>query len=692
MIDKPLVSVVIPTHNRKEKLIRLIRSIQESTYKNLEIIVIDDASTDGTYNIIKNIFPKIEIMRNQKELLVSASRNIGIRNSKGDFIFLIDDDNIVDRHAITELVNTLISDNNIGVVGPIMYYHSQPNMIWCAGIKRNMFTSKTNAKYRDQADRGQFDKITESDDFPNSFMINSKVLKRSGIFDEKNFPIHYEESDFCQRIKNEGYKIILNPFARVWHDITVAYDKKESLKYFHIDNKLRAYYTGRNRVIFHKKYSKWWQYLIFIIFFNWIFTAYYLSIILNSKKKFEEKSKLANAYLEGVFSGLMSDLVKYSRPTYDIVIISRYNPFEKGGLEGVARKQIISFVDNGLKVATCFRRRYRVEKNSMIDTITISDSISKFSGTIADIIYSVPFYMKISKINTRIILDNFEFPIIYKIFKTFRNRAILIKVHHGTPNYLYSYSGFKGIFARIYSVFYRISYNASSKMVDLNVAVSDKVKQELIKDCHIPTEKIIVINNGVNIEKFKPMDKIVARKMLDLPYDKKIILFIGNDLERKGFSTVINIVKFLRNTEMIDTCLVIVTSTKSMDKIKNIDKEWLKIFTNVPENKMPLIYNSSDILLLPSKYEGLSLTILEALASGCPAVVSPGSIDYRYNGEGCIIAHDFNEYIVYCKKILDHYEYRKEMSFKGRKLAISEYDENKQYDSYYKLILKMLKN
>jgi len=90
MKDYPLVSIVIPTHDRKEKLIRLINSILESDYPKdkLEIIIVDDASTDGTYEEITKIFPQVKVVRNGRKRLVAASRNIGFQKSKGEFVFL----------------------------------------------------------------------------------------------------------------------------------------------------------------------------------------------------------------------------------------------------------------------------------------------------------------------------------------------------------------------------------------------------------------------------------------------------------------------------------------------------------------------------------------------------------------------------------------------------------------------------
>lgn len=305
-MNKPLVSVVIPTHNRKSKLIRLIKSILKSNYPTgkLEIIVVDDASTDGTYEEIKRKFPNVKAIRNEKELYLAGSRNVGIRNAKGKYIFLIDDDNIVDRNCILELVKTMEKDPKIGIIAPIMYYFFQPKLVWCAGIKRNMITSLTTFVGRNEIDNGQFNELIESSDFPNAFMIRKEIIKRVGPFDDFNFPIHYDEADFGERVRRAGYKVVCNPKAKVWHDIPLPENVKDKARFFHVHNEFRAYYSGRNRIIFHKKYSKWWQFLFFILIFNCMISLYYSIIILRCPKSFNEKLKIIKAYWKGSLTAL----------------------------------------------------------------------------------------------------------------------------------------------------------------------------------------------------------------------------------------------------------------------------------------------------------------------------------------------------------------------------------------------------
>lgn len=313
MKEYPLVSVVIPTHNRKEKLVRLIDSILQSSYPSdrLEIIVVDDASTDGTCEILrkryKNLIKKgkMIIIRNANERLVAESRNIGVRRSTGDFIIFIDDDNIVDKNMIKYLVECMRNNPNVGICAPLMLYYNS-DIIWCAGVKRNMITSKTtyilNGK---DFTKIKLPKFIESADFPNCFMVRAEIIKKHNIqFDSKSFPIHYEESDFCYKIRKLGYQAICYTKAIVWHDV-----KRDKVTGF--ESEWRTFYTARNRILFHRKYSKWWQFLIFILIFNWIFALYYLThIVFIRKGNLNSKIKIILSYLRGILVGISQSIYK----------------------------------------------------------------------------------------------------------------------------------------------------------------------------------------------------------------------------------------------------------------------------------------------------------------------------------------------------------------------------------------------
>jgi hypothetical protein len=251
MGQNPLVSIIIPTHNRKDLLTRLIESIKQSSYpkESVEIIVVDDASTDGTCCLVTKRFPDVRVIRNTQRKLTSGARNIGIKCSKGSYLFFIDHDNVIDRDAVNDLVNFMERNIDVGLAGPAMYYYSSPNEIWCAGGNLSPLYLTTWMYHHETAENpdiiGSY--AITCDYIPNAFVVPRKVIKEIGVFDERNFPIYWEDIDFALRIKRRGYRVVIVTPAKVWHDVSTAID-------FHID-KERAFFRGRNRARFYLKYA-----------------------------------------------------------------------------------------------------------------------------------------------------------------------------------------------------------------------------------------------------------------------------------------------------------------------------------------------------------------------------------------------------------------------------------------------------
>ncbi|MEM2614500.1 MAG: glycosyltransferase family 2 protein [Nitrososphaerota archaeon] len=292
-MDKPLVSVIIPTHNRKEKLIRLINSILESNYPKdrLEIIVVDDASTDGTYNAVKMKFQQVKIIRNERELLPTASRNIGIKNSHGGYLFFIDDDNVVKNDTITHLIDAMESNRKLGLCGPVTVYYSDPFRIWCAGafLKKPLYYMvhyKVNSALSELKE-----KLIYCDYIPNAYATRKEIIDKIGYFDEKNFPIAWEEIDFAQRVKKAGYDVAVVTLSIVMHDVP----KKPYVGSLHIKPK-RSYYRGRSRVMFYKKYVSWRLLGLFIDMIGFSYLALKYS---------NQGTKNINYYVKGVLNGLL---------------------------------------------------------------------------------------------------------------------------------------------------------------------------------------------------------------------------------------------------------------------------------------------------------------------------------------------------------------------------------------------------
>ena len=103
--DQPLVSIIIVNYNAGELLLNCIKSILDSDYKNLEIIIVDNISTDNSHKKCKEKFQQIKLIENSKNLGYCDGNNVGIKNAKGEYIVIMNPDTIVKSNWLNELFN-----------------------------------------------------------------------------------------------------------------------------------------------------------------------------------------------------------------------------------------------------------------------------------------------------------------------------------------------------------------------------------------------------------------------------------------------------------------------------------------------------------------------------------------------------------------------------------------------------------
>lgn len=274
-----------------------IDSILKSSYQDYEIIVVDNNSTDNTVKTIKKKYGKLVTLIESKEnLRAGGGRNLGSSYAKGKYLLFIDDDNIIDRKMIENLLNGIRSRKNVGMVGPLMYYFSNKKIIWWAGADINLLTSKTTYVGIGEEDHGQYDKASIVGHIPNVFMLEKRLWKKVGGIDEK-YIIHYEESDLAEKLKKNGLKIYRIPKAKTYHRIALEKDNK--IRNYAGVSFEKTYYAARNRVIFMKKHSSKINFLMFVIVFNNLFLFHYLLIFLTNKRY-----SLTKVYFSGYLDGL----------------------------------------------------------------------------------------------------------------------------------------------------------------------------------------------------------------------------------------------------------------------------------------------------------------------------------------------------------------------------------------------------
>jgi hypothetical protein len=214
-----LVSVIIQNYNGKEYLKKWLKSVLNLGYSNFEVIVIDDASTDGSLELIDSLYgsnSRLRVIRNLKRLGIAEGRNVGIRAARGEYLLFLDNDVEVDRKCINELVKVLESDSTIGAAQSKVLFMKDRKMINSAGGFIDSYGGP-HLRGNQEIDRGQFDKITEIFFASGCAMIASRnALKEAGLFDPRFF-FWYDDVDICWKIRLRGYKIVFVPESKVYH-------------------------------------------------------------------------------------------------------------------------------------------------------------------------------------------------------------------------------------------------------------------------------------------------------------------------------------------------------------------------------------------------------------------------------------------------------------------------------------------
>ena len=242
MSQYPLVSIVTVNYNQSAATCEMLASLYTSGYPNMEVFVVDNASSSDTPEIIKERFPQITLIQSKKNLGFAGGNNLAIRQAKGKFIYLINNDTIIPENHIQLLINALTSSPKIGVVCPKIKLYDDPDIIMFAGFTPlSSFTVRNKIIGFAEKDCGQHDQPGQSAYAHGAaMMLKREVIETTGLMDERYF-LYYEEVDWSARIQKEGYSIWYIPDTYVLHKESLSTGKNSVLK---------SYYMNRNRTLF----------------------------------------------------------------------------------------------------------------------------------------------------------------------------------------------------------------------------------------------------------------------------------------------------------------------------------------------------------------------------------------------------------------------------------------------------------
>lgn len=245
----PHVAIVVLNWNGKEDTLECLDSLKDLTYPNHSIVVVDNGSTDGSANTISHAFPGATIIQNDSNLGYAGGNNVGIRHALehgSDYILLLNNDTVVDRHLLDEFVRAAADHPDFGAFSGRIYHFDPPDIIWYAGARWISKTSSFIHVGAGQHDSDDFANISETDYASGcAFFVAANSFRNIGLLDEDMY-LMYEESDWCYRARESGLRSYYIPTAKLWHKISVSFGGQTS--------PLSTYFLTRNRLLWSKRH------------------------------------------------------------------------------------------------------------------------------------------------------------------------------------------------------------------------------------------------------------------------------------------------------------------------------------------------------------------------------------------------------------------------------------------------------
>ena len=258
----PLVSIITVNYNQTEITCALLESLRKISYPNIEILVVDNASFKDDPAPIKIRFPEVTLFLSNENLGFAGGNNLAIRQSKGEYILLINNDIEVDPGFLDPLVEKMIHNDIIGAVSPKVRYFYQPTIIQYAGFEpMSPITIRQHSNGFRQEDKGQFDNDRLTDfGFGAALLVSRSVIEKVGLMADIFF-LYYEEMDWMTRMRRTGFEIWYVHNSLIYHKDSVTTGGMSSLK---------TYYVTRGRLLYMRRNTHGFNHFLAIIYQGFI--------------------------------------------------------------------------------------------------------------------------------------------------------------------------------------------------------------------------------------------------------------------------------------------------------------------------------------------------------------------------------------------------------------------------------------
>ncbi|MFO0955411.1 MAG: glycosyltransferase family 2 protein [Candidatus Saccharibacteria bacterium] len=255
----PLVYLVTPVFNRKVHTLKYLASLGSQTYKNFRVVIVDDASTDGTKEAIQDQYPNAILLEGDGNQWWSGGTNLGVKKAledKADYILTVNDDLEVESDYIESIVKDAKAHPK-SLIGSIVLDKKNPLHVWYFGAD---FDQKTGVMKHISGLRKDFTKITKTEWLTGmGVLIPAEVFQKVGVFNSKDFPQYFGDVELSLRAKEAGYRLLVSPRCAVISDVESNWVSKSLQKprmsfWYQLFFTIRSPYHLSSRVKFYKNY------------------------------------------------------------------------------------------------------------------------------------------------------------------------------------------------------------------------------------------------------------------------------------------------------------------------------------------------------------------------------------------------------------------------------------------------------
>lgn len=217
----PLVSVIIVSRNGQGHLAECLPSLVRQSYPHLEIIIVDDHSTDGTADWLREQFPQVRLVAQSNGPNFAAGNNVGVAAAQGELFFLLNNDTVVEPDCVAQLVATWLEQPNVGGVAAMLRFYRNRPFVNGLGTQLRRFGFGHDGAIG-ALDVGQFQAITA---VPllcfGAVLIPRTAWEKVGPLDEA-YQFYYEDTDWSYRARLCGLNLVAAPRARVYHKFSAS--------------------------------------------------------------------------------------------------------------------------------------------------------------------------------------------------------------------------------------------------------------------------------------------------------------------------------------------------------------------------------------------------------------------------------------------------------------------------------------